>query len=992
MLHHSDPPPPDSPGGPRRHFLGWEAPVLETTVAFLARDWRDGGPLDLSDHLVIVATRQAGRRLRERLALHASTRGTAVLPPLVVTPNYLFAPARLDGVARTVASPQAALLFWTALLQRLPLASFRRVFPVDPVEQSLQWAVGNARELLAVRDLLVESRHDFRSAAECLFAEGIEPGRWQELASIERAAVQMIEAGGLVDPGLASLAAEREGVLPGTVRHIIVAAVPDLRPLAAAALARHATVVPTTILVPAPGTEAGAFDSFGRPLPAAWLGRGITFEDPGRTLHACGTPAVQAERCLELLSDYEEPAACAAIGLPDPDIAPTLEQRLLAGGIRTYDPAGRAVSREGIHHLLHLVRELEAGEGHDTFRQLLRCPGFAAAMLPEKSRDRLRTGRLLGDSDFLAADHLPGDLGDALAALRRNPDKHTTLASVIEGTLAFLGRIRRGGDFTEELCAFLSDVFGEKRLSPHDPETAVLEEVADAIHALESDLAGADPAFVEPPRAGDRLHLLLTALGDRRVYPERGPRDLDLQGWLELIWEDAPHLLLTGMNDHAVPEAVVGHAFLPDSARRLLGVPDNDARFARDAFVLTLLVESRRSKGRLDLLFGRITASGDPLRPSRLLFQCQDEELAGRTLRLFRESGGEHLPPARTLAWRLKPAPLPPDHRIFQRISVTAFKTYLTCPFRYYLKHGLDMKPVEPGKRELDSSEFGNAIHAALEAYGRDGNLRRSTDAAAITACLGSEVDRWFLHRFGPRLSTPLLIQREAARRRLARWAAIEAEQRALGWEILEVETDLGKDPAWTFVIDGMPVTGRIDRIERHPAEGLRVFDFKTLSPMENGRRKTVDRFHLVNVKRTEDPGTFPDWARTVDAKGRELRWIDLQVPLYHLALSRRFPGESITAGYVTLGRTAEEIALDLWHDLDESILNSALDCAVGVTRAIRGGIFWPPNEQMPEWDEFRAMLSPTAAVAVDAGALGGVILSGGGQDGGEPRPATANP
>jgi ATP-dependent helicase/nuclease subunit B len=354
-----------------------------------------------------------------------------------------------------------------------------------------------------------------------------------------------------------------------------------------------------------------------------------------------------------------------------------------------------------------------------------------------------------------------------------------------------------------------------------------------------------------------------------------------------------------------------------------------------------------------------------------LLFQCQDRELAARTLDLFRKSETGDVPPARTLAWQLKPAPLPADHTVFTRISVTQFKTYLACPFRFYLKHGLRMKAVDVKKRELDANDFGTAIHHALEAFGRDEELRRATDAPLLEAAFVAEIDRWFSRQFGRRLSTPLLIQREAARRRLARWAAIEAEQRAQGWEILEVEAKLGKTESWAFEIDGMPVTGQIDRIERHPTEGLRVLDFKTLSPMENGRRKTVDHFHLVNVKRTEDPESFPAWSRTVDAKGKERRWTDLQVPLYYLALSQRFPGETITAGYVTLGRTAEEVGIDLWTGLDESLLSSAQDCAIGVIRAVREGIFWPANERMPEWDEFRAMLSPTAAAAIDPTSLG---------------------
>ncbi len=47
----------------RLHFLPWDQPLLPQAVAWLAADWSGMGPLDVSDRLVIVATRQAGRRL-----------------------------------------------------------------------------------------------------------------------------------------------------------------------------------------------------------------------------------------------------------------------------------------------------------------------------------------------------------------------------------------------------------------------------------------------------------------------------------------------------------------------------------------------------------------------------------------------------------------------------------------------------------------------------------------------------------------------------------------------------------------------------------------------------------------------------------------------------------------------------------------------------------------------------------------------------------------
>ena len=68
-----------------------------------------------------------------------------------------------------------------------------------------------------------------------------------------------------------------------------------------------------------------------------------------------------------------------------------------------------------------------------------------------------------------------------------------------------------------------------------------------------------------------------------QIYPEHKAEARDLQGWLELPWEDAPHLVVAGMNDGFVPDSLQGHAYLPDGARRLLGLRHNETRHARDA-------------------------------------------------------------------------------------------------------------------------------------------------------------------------------------------------------------------------------------------------------------------------------------------------------------------------------------------------------------------------------------------------------------------------
>lgn len=68
-----------------RTFLGWDRPLLTLAVKHLTRNWTSR-IIDLGHHLIIVPTKQAGRRLRSSLALRASERDVGGLPPAVVTP------------------------------------------------------------------------------------------------------------------------------------------------------------------------------------------------------------------------------------------------------------------------------------------------------------------------------------------------------------------------------------------------------------------------------------------------------------------------------------------------------------------------------------------------------------------------------------------------------------------------------------------------------------------------------------------------------------------------------------------------------------------------------------------------------------------------------------------------------------------------------------------------------------------------------------------
>ena len=166
-----------------RHLLPWDRPLLPQAVAWLAAGWPGDQPLDLSKLLVVVPTRQAGRRLREALAAHAGQRGQAVFPPRVLPPEALTAPGTGAGAEATRIACQLA---WIEVLRAVRLEEFRAVFPVDPPARDFAWARRLAEQLLKLQATLAEAALRIDGVPARAGADFPEAERWGQLAELER--------------------------------------------------------------------------------------------------------------------------------------------------------------------------------------------------------------------------------------------------------------------------------------------------------------------------------------------------------------------------------------------------------------------------------------------------------------------------------------------------------------------------------------------------------------------------------------------------------------------------------------------------------------------------------------------------------------------------------------------------------------------------------------------------------------------------------------
>lgn len=1012
-----------SPANVSRHFLSWDRPLLPQAVRLLAGNWRGNGPLDLSELLVVVPTRQSGRRLREALAEFAAVRHAAVFPPRVMLPEAIVSPEATTGVATRL----EALLAWADVFRTAELAEFREVFPVDPPARNFPWAFRLAAEFLRLQRTLAEAGLRLQDVIERVKDNFPEFERWRQIGTLEELHDKRLARAGLRAAPRARIAGATEPVLPPGVQRIVLLAVPDPQPLALQAFAALSRQVPVEIVVFAPAAEADVFDEWGRPRPEAWSTRVLALPDFDRHVHVCADPAVQAAKIAALAQQYREPEGILGVGVADPEVLPLLEGALEQVQQPAFNPEGRPRRGDRFFQLLQACARLAREDSFASVEALARCPDFLAC-LRAKLGPEFSAARFLRELDQLHARNLPPTLAEARRHAERGgttqaaqfsvssaqseplatvnhpgvreavpgsaspqdgpPPVRVRFASVAPALriVAELRTVLITGSFPANAVATLATIFDGTRFDSARAEDERMTAMIETWNGVLREITGAASRF-EDLSIDDWWDVALRVYSETIRYDEKAAGAMELQGWLELLWEDAPHLVVAGFNDGRVPDAIVGDPFLPESLRAQLGLKTNAARFARDAYLLQAIAAWRMAPAasqrdadaspggsdlepgaeggdsvRLDLLLGKTSVTGDPLRPSRLLLRCRDEDLPERIVRLFGPAEAARSAPPWRRAWQLTPlraATTAAGGRsvaVPERVAVTSLRAWLACPFRFYLSRVLRMEPVDPAKTELDVFDFGTLCHGALEAMGLEPALRNETDPAKVREFLLARLELEAARRFGEQLTLPLVVQLESARQRLSRAAEVQAQSRAEGWVIEHVERP------FAIHVGGLTVTGKIDRVDRHERTGeLRVLDYKT-----SDRPVNPEQAHLRGLRRGESPVEF---ARFVH-NAKDCVWSDLQLPLYLRAIAgdpalraagvetaATGDGPIVTCGYFNLPKAVGETGIQPWLAYTRELDQSAWRCAEGVAAAIRAGEFWPPNETIrAEQDDFAAL------------------------------------
>ncbi len=911
------------------HIIPWTEPLLPQAADWLCRGLT-GFPWDLSATAVVVPSRQSGRRLRAALAERARAQGTGVLTPRIGTPEWFE-----SVVLQSSAPAQAELItIWAEILLGLDLDEVRALVPIDPPRRDAAWALGFAEQLARLKGELGRALFDFEEVGRRTVGTECEPLRWEALARIERRWRERLAERGLGDPAALLRGGLETTPPPHGLRRIVVAGVADLSGAAEQLLARWSESIEIQILVH--GDPALALhDAWGRPLAEA-AARPLSLAGERCAVRSVKDPAELSERLAELAVAYAKNPTALSITLADPMLVPDVAAAFDARELAHHDPAGEPLGRGAVGRMIRLLAGLAGEDRLGAAEQLARCPSFCAFAV-ERRAWFARPADFSLELDRVLESRIPSGLEAALESAVA--EDRQGLRQALEWLSAAASRFRRE-PFARTLAGLVGEVLegvSGDRLGPE--ETQAADAIADEISAV----ASVESRHATLPR--EFWPALLGRIIDAgRLYPAKPDEAWDLQGWIELSFDGSAHAVIAGLNEGCVPETVKGDAFMPDSLRRHLGLDSNERRYARDRLLLEAAVRSRSRAGRVDILVAKLGSEGDPLQPSRLLFACSDDELVATARYLFEPLPPPRPKPPRVLPWRLHPlpVPLPPS------LSASAIRSYLDCPFRYYLEYGLRARPLESDKRDLDARDFGTLCHTAFEAMAKDPVMREVEDGAMLADYLVSQLNAAVAEKFGRIRSFAIKLQLEAAAARLRAAAAVEVAQRAEGWRTVETER------SWNLSIGGHRFSGVIDRIDRHEDGRIRVVDYKTADKARSPRDT-----HWGTVPVSSDH-ILPEARIEVD--GRPRRWTDLQLPLYMLA-TKAMTGEDAGAGYFILPKTKEETELRIWEELGPDRLREAETCAVAVAEAIRSGRFWPPAPR-PGWDDAYAALFPEGVAA----------------------------
>lgn len=926
----------------QRIFIDWEKQFLPQVAEWLFANYAERDELDLSGLKLVLSTSRAGRRLLEILAEITSEKALRLFPPRIISVGEL-PEIILEGQHQLPAANQLERrMAWIAALDSEDCAGI--------------WGGGDGGKIDAA------ALPRYAAMAERLYAEVSGAGlrfsdvaeivrensdraedvRWEVLSVLSGRMRQELEQIGRSDIHHERISfMEREvSVTEAEVRspqEICLLATIDMPEITRRLLKRSLETAAVNLrsFIFAPESYASVFDDLGCLVSESWIDHAVPVSR--ERIIAVQDPASEAAVAVKLIADWARNCRAdeCAIAVCDDEVEFYLAEMLTEREVAFRIARGKSLAGVEIHKFFSCLLRFAEQRLYQDFSRLVRS-SFVAALLEAEEGGAGNRWQLISETDKFSERLLP-------MLLRGIPSEFPLVRQLVrrvDDLCQGLSSSRPLSLWEADVRSFLCRALGESQV---ETSSVLGRQTVAYLEALENSLSavfhfGQSLPDRDVPVAANCaenmafngfqvLGLLLGEASMAILPPEADIEAIEILGWLELLLDDNPRLVVTGVNEGKVPESLSSDEFFPDSIRRLLGMIDNDSRLARDVYIATALSFSR------DVYFiaAKQSIAGDPLLPGRIIVRGENYQETSERVRMFSADSSLRVP------WQIEPCldeslvPVQSSYRwppckpeVEQGpavVSVTAFRDYLDCPYKFYLRHVLRLEESREGAKELDLAAFGTLAHEVLATLPQL-STKDMASSQRLSACLVSYLRELVQKRFGRHVEPGVYLQVEQLVRRLHWFANWQVEWQQAGWVIEQVEHEF-RNAGCNLDTDAgvLQVRGRIDRIDRNLRSGERlIIDYKIGD-------KAVSPLDAVKKKKSES--------------GSVLEWKDLQLPLYwHYA---RTTGVEAGLGLLSLSGAEEDIKL-VRAEWSADELLEALELAKIVGSSILRGEFWPPS------------------------------------------------
>ena len=531
--------------GIRRFFIGWDQPIVELANEFLLEELDEEV---ISKTLVLVPSKQAARKLKNRYRENSKFDNY----PIFGTPETALNLFEQDSERPATKTEKS--LAWALTLKNIKLTQLRNIFPISPPDRSMNWALRTSNTFISLKNSLNEGGLNISDVIENEGHDFVDLSRWKELEHLESTVESSLKENGLSHLSKSFLNSPSS---VGDIEQIILIGLPDPPKILTDALQSISESHKISIVIYAPDSEQSSFSDWGRPMTENWSNHKINIPNAESSIRHVPGPDAQSREVGSIISEHSDPHGMVGIINNDTELIPSLKSELKKHNLNAYNPSGELCSNQEIYATLSLFRDLMSSGSFASAIEVLKHPEIINHIVINnediliETTDQIDTVNSNDDPELAAANilvsldrindkNIPTSLDTALEFSSKNERLKLT-NSALKQLKEWLDQLQ--DNLIENLPGILQSIYSGREFDSEEDKG-----FSHAAECLNSILDEIRSSPLQAMDGSEQLNFILSVLKNERIPEKREPDSLDIQGWLEVLWEDSPHLIITGLN------------------------------------------------------------------------------------------------------------------------------------------------------------------------------------------------------------------------------------------------------------------------------------------------------------------------------------------------------------------------------------------------------------------------------------------------------------